>query len=607
MIDNSSEKIYKGSLVKKFTAIFSVFILLFLVFSAAMLYILQSEIYEYVIDFQKYKVTEEAERINDFTKDIIIDLKSFYVLKEDVLNNDFSLTTTHIYQLFLVNKSIDAVKIISPAGDELLAVSRFGITPKKQLGSVKDAQYFQQAKNDIIFYGEPRLEGKNVYADIAVPYFENFNLTAVVWARINFSPFFSELTSEITFNEGHLHILDKNGIVLSALDINLIGFDSSKMVLFEELKNKKEVFGIECLPCVEEHEFDIIASAKRVDAEQEFILALESDEKKVFELYYQFRNIAIMGLVVFIVFSAIFIFIIRLRTQKYLKILVEGVRKIHEGKYGEKIVLETGDELEYFAEHLNHFSSDLEQKIGKLREVDIIKYNFIKAVSHQLRTPISSMMWLTEALMGQMAGKFTSEQNDIFRDIYKANKNISQIINDMILMADVDDDKIVLEKSTANCDDIIGSVMFEVQEQSRQKNISINSKKPENPLPLCEGDVKKIKFILYRLLDNAVKYSEEGKDIAITVKVSNEGITFIIQDFGIGIPKDEQPRIFIKFYRATSAYKMVQDASGLSLYICKYFAELHGGKIWFESKEGEGSTFYFFLPALSTNKISKTD
>ncbi|KKP98581.1 MAG: hypothetical protein US06_C0006G0001, partial [Parcubacteria group bacterium GW2011_GWC2_36_17] len=92
MIDNSSEKIYKGSLVKKFTAIFSVFILLFLVFSAAMLYILQSEIYEYVIDFQKYKVTEEAERINDFTKDIIIDLKSFYVLKEDVLNNDFSLT-----------------------------------------------------------------------------------------------------------------------------------------------------------------------------------------------------------------------------------------------------------------------------------------------------------------------------------------------------------------------------------------------------------------------------------------------------------------------------------------------------------------------------------
>ncbi|KKQ58775.1 MAG: hypothetical protein US78_C0013G0001, partial [Parcubacteria group bacterium GW2011_GWD1_38_16] len=92
MIDNSSEKIYKGSLAKKFTVIFSVFILLFLVFSAAMLYILQSEIYEYVIDFQKYKVTEEAERINDFTKDIIIDLKSFYVLKEDVLNNDFSLT-----------------------------------------------------------------------------------------------------------------------------------------------------------------------------------------------------------------------------------------------------------------------------------------------------------------------------------------------------------------------------------------------------------------------------------------------------------------------------------------------------------------------------------
>src|SRR3989344_2554290 len=221
MIDEPPKN-YKGSLVKKFTAIFLVFILLFLVFSATMLYILQSEIYEYVIDFQKYKVVEEAERLDDFTKDTVVDLKSFYVLKEDILKDNFNLTTTHIYQLFLVAKNIDAVKIISPVGDELLAVSRVGITPKEQLGSAKDAQYFQQAKNNIIFYGEPRLDGKTVYTDIAVPYFENFNLTAVVWARINFSHFFNELTSEVSFNEGHLHILNKDGIVLPGPDVGLI-------------------------------------------------------------------------------------------------------------------------------------------------------------------------------------------------------------------------------------------------------------------------------------------------------------------------------------------------------------------------------------------------
>lgn len=599
-----SFKFLSNSLIGKFIKLFSVFCAVFLLFGFVMLYFIKIESREYSISFQDYKVEEEAEAIDDFILETLDDLKSFYVLKDDIAKNDFSLTTTHIYQLFLVNKSVEEIKIVNLDGQELMGVSRVGLISKEELKDIKEEAYFKATKSGNVYIGDVRLDGRNVYVDMAVPYLDNFRFTGVVLAKVNFEYFFDEIASEDAPDGSHLHILDTNGVILAAPDDRYVGRDVSGVDLFKKTKESKEgVSGIKCKPCVEEHEFSIMASSHIVKSSPYLIVVAENSENNVFELYYQIRNIfwgiAVLLLLVYVVAFWIFNF----RMKKRIKILIDGIDRFHEGKYGENIVLKTGDELEYIADHLNHLVSKIEEEIEeknkvieKLSEVGMMKYNFITIISHQLRTPVSSIMWLTETLSSQIGGALTQEQRVIFQDIHKATQNIAQIINDMILMADIDENKVVLEKSVANCDDIIGSAILAVQEEAYKKNIEIAYQKPKVPLPDCEGDVKKIKFIFARLLDNAVKYSESGKKVIIKPEIKDKEIIFSVNDQGIGIPQAEQSRIFTKFYRASNAYELVQDASGLSLYIAKYFIEMHGGKIWFDSKEGEGSTFYFSLP-----------
>lgn len=596
---------FSKSLIGKFIKLFLVFCAVFLLFGFVMLYFIKIESEEYSVSFQNYKVREEAERIDDFILKTLDDLKSFYVLKDDIAKNDFSLTITHIYQLFLVNKSVEEIKIVSPGGLEILGVSRVGLIPKERLRSAKEEAYFKATKSGNIYMSDVQLEGQNVYADIAIPYLDNFRLTAVVEAKINFKYFFDGIvSSEDASGGGHMHILEASGIILAAPDDRYVGKDVSGTDLFKKTKEAKEgAVGIKCKPCIEEHEFNIIASSHKTKGQPYFIVALENSEDNVFELYYKIRNVfgSVAGLL--LIFCIVAFWIFNFRMKKRIKILIDGIDRFHEGKYDEKIVLKTGDELEYIADHLNHFVSKIEEEIEeknkvieKLSEVGVMKYNFITIISHQLRTPVSSIMWLTETLSSQIGGALTQEQRAIFQDIYKATQNISQIINDMILMADIDENKVVLEKSVANCDDIISSAILAIQDEAREKKVEVVYQKSKIFLPDYKGDIKKLKLIFVRILDNAVKYSGPDKKVIIKVEVGDGELIFSVADNGIGIPQAEQSRIFIKFYRASNAYKLIQNASGLSLYIAKYFAELHGGKIWFDSKEGEGSTFYFSLP-----------
>lgn len=568
------------------------------------LYFIKIESREYAVSFQHYKVKEEVEAVDNLISETLDDLKTFYVLKDDVSKNDFSLTVTHIYQLFLVNKSVENIKIISPGGQEILGVSRVGLASEEELKNVKEEEYFKAVISGNIYISDLVLDGQDTYIDIIVPYLDNFRLKAVVSAKINLKYFFYDIVSENVPGEGHMHILSNDGIILAAPEESYVGKDISDGELFKKIKESDESIGyVECNPCVEKHEFDTIASSHKMKSEPYFIIISENSEANIFELYYNIRNIfgIFSGLLAIISVSLFLIF--NFKIKKTVKVLTDGIFRFHEGKYDEKIILKTGDELEYIAWHINHLVSKVErsideknQSIEKLKEVDILKYNFIKTISHQLRTPVNSILWLTENLISQISGQLSFEQKSIFQDINKSVGNINKIIDDMILMAEIDDRKVLLTKSSANCDDIIDSAIMEVQNKAREKNIILEYQKPQISLPQCEGDVKKIKFIFTRILDNAIKYSEKEKKVIITAKAANKEIIFGVQDQGMGIPAAEQQKIFTKFYRASNSYKLVQDASGLSLYICKYFIELHGGRIWFDSKEGDGSVFYFSLP-----------
>lgn len=602
----SKDTSWVKSIAGKLTALFVVIFILFSLFSLYFIYFFKKEITKQVLLFQEYKIEEESERIDDLIEELLINLKSIYVLKDDLAKNDFSLSMTHIYQLFLIDKSIEEIRIINALGQEVFGASRTGIVAAENLRDVRGELLFDYATSGNIFIGEPTLKEKSTFLILAVPYFDNFNFVGVVCAKIKLDYVFDGLAVKDVLNSGHWHVLDKDGIVLSASDRNRIGADVSKTDIFKKIKESTgKIVGVECPSCIEEHDFETIASTLKQEKKPNFIFVLESNRDRVYESYYAVRKVVIGAVFLWLIIIFLFSYIANLRIGRHFKILRGGIKRFEDGEYGQKIeLLGHKDEFDLLAENFNEMSGIIEKTIveknealNRLKDVDILKYNFIKNISHQLRTPINSMLWLLENLTSQLGGALTKEQNDIFKDIYKSIQNINQVINDMILMAEIDDRKISVDRSAANCEDIIASAMFAVQEQARLKKIGIRYEKSKKPLPLCSGDVAKIKMIFVRLLENAIIYSEEGKETVIRSEVLNGSeLIFSVSDKGIGIPKEEQQRIFTKFYRATNAYKMMQNSSGLSLYIVKYFVEMHGGKIWFDSKEGDGSTFYFSLP-----------
>ena len=235
------------------------------------------------------------------------------------------------------------------------------------------------------------------------------------------------------------------------------------------------------------------------------------------------------------------------------------------------------------------------------KEIDHIKSQFINVVSHQLRTPLNSIRWNLEVLLGGDLGIFKKEQEKFLKSVYLNNQNIIAIISDLFLALEIEESKIGLEKEIIDLDFLIDDVVKEHKNNLSIKKIKINIIKPKKGLALnIEADRNKLIQVFSRLIDNAIKYTKEGGEINVNFNKTDGHLVVSIADNGIGIPKDEQAAMFSKFFRASNASVMYPNASGLGLFISQKIIEAHGGQIWFESIEGKGTTFHVSLSLFST-------
>lgn len=230
-------------------------------------------------------------------------------------------------------------------------------------------------------------------------------------------------------------------------------------------------------------------------------------------------------------------------------------------------------------------------------EIDHLKSQFINVVSHQLRTPLNSIRWNLEVLLSGDLGKFKNDQEKFLKMIYSNNQNIMSIISDLFLALEIEESSISLEKEIIDLEMLTNSIADGFKNELKIKKLKLKFEKPKGKhLINIEADRNKLSQVLTRLIDNAIKYSKEEGEFVIGLDVIKNKAVISIKDSGVGIPKDEQANIFSKFFRASNASVMQQNASGLGLFISKKIIEAHKGDIWFDSAEGKGTAFYVSLP-----------
>jgi signal transduction histidine kinase len=234
--------------------------------------------------------------------------------------------------------------------------------------------------------------------------------------------------------------------------------------------------------------------------------------------------------------------------------------------------------------------------ISREKMVEKMKTEFVSIAAHQLRTPISAIKWTLRMVLDGDLGPITEEQRDFLEKTYKSNERMINLINDLLNVTRIEEGRHLYSLVVASMEELVHSLIGPYSDIAKQKNITINFDGPTEIVPQVKIDVEKMKLVVSNLIENALKYTPAGGGIFVSVGQEGGNAKVMVRDTGMGILEEQKDRIFTKYFRGSNAIRMETEGTGLGLFISKNIVETHGGKIWFVSQEGEGTTFSFVLP-----------
>lgn len=234
----------------------------------------------------------------------------------------------------------------------------------------------------------------------------------------------------------------------------------------------------------------------------------------------------------------------------------------------------------------------------ELTKMNEIKSDLISISAHQLRTSLSALKWILKMFTDKDLGEITPEQESFIKRALTSNERMIILVNDLLTLNHTEDTIIKFNLKKINILDLIDETIFEFSGETRKKNIDLIFLKPEENIPMVEGDSEMLRVVIQNLVENSIKYSDQSDKIFISLRHNQKdnSVEFSVRDTGIGITKEDQQNIFNKFFRASNAKDKDNMGSGLGLFTTKNIVEKHKGKIWFESTESVGTIFFVSLP-----------
>ncbi len=251
--------------------------------------------------------------------------------------------------------------------------------------------------------------------------------------------------------------------------------------------------------------------------------------------------------------------------------------------------------------------------VSAAREEEHRRADFISTASHEMRTPVAAIEGYLQLALNEKVAKIDPKARDYLTKSLESTHRLGTLFQDLLTSAKAEDGRLVSHPRVVEMGEYLETITEGLKFAAEKKGMLVdfvigndqqNANKMVKPLYYALIDPDRMQEVITNLFDNAVKYSENGK-ISIALTGNDQVVQFFVRDTGHGIPADDVPHLFQKFYRVDNSSTRTIGGTGLGLFICRKIVELYNGRIWVESEVGKGSTFYINMPRLSTQKATE--
>jgi PAS domain S-box-containing protein len=253
---------------------------------------------------------------------------------------------------------------------------------------------------------------------------------------------------------------------------------------------------------------------------------------------------------------------------------------------------------EQYTTELAAKNAELEAHNVEVEKANRLKSEFLASMSHELRTPLHTVIGFSELLAEENEGPLNAKQKRFLGHILQDSRHLLELINEVLDISKIEAGKLLLQREKFDFAACLDETLAAIRNQAEARKIYIENKNTFQGL--LYADALRTKEILYNLLSNAIKFTPKNGTVWVESLTQSDCLRVTVGDSGIGIPPEEHAAIFEKFYQIGDTTSGVREGTGLGLSIAKKLVELHGGTIWLESGQGQGSRFSFTLPLITT-------